>query len=144
VCGKPFKGKGITCSLECSTIRKQQVAKKYREEHKEKIAKYQKAKSKERYMTSFEIKKQPKPKAEDPEWIVKYLKADRLTQISMLAVALTDLGTLMNYGKLSSMWDTDEYRAFEKQVFREKRKQYANINTSKKNSIKSKDRFKNI
>lgn len=150
VCNKLFSGRGLCCSPECSFIRKQQAGKKYREEHKEEIAKYQKLKAKERYMTSFSDYKiepknpSPKPKAKDPEWITNYLKADRLTKISMLAIALTDLGILMSYGKLSPLWGTEKYSRYEQQVFREKRKQYANNNSSKKNSTKSKKRSKDL
>ena len=146
VCGKEFDGRGICCSPECSFKYKQEYAKKYKEEHREEIAKYQRQKSRERYMPSLNDvpKKSPKPKAKDPEWILQYLQADRLTKISMLAIALTDYQIqLMTYGQLSTLWGTAKYDDFERQVFKRKRSEYAN-NSSKKNSTTSKNRPKNI
>ena len=142
VCGKMFQGRGKTCSEACSLEFKKQQSKRYREEHKQERAEYFKKRNKEHY---GQAKIVPKAKAKDPDWIQKYTKADRLTQISMLAIALTDSRiALMTYGKLSLLWGTEQYESYEKQVFKVKRKEYESINTSKKNSIKSKNRTKNI
>ena len=143
MCGKPFQGRSKCCSEDCRIEFKRKQSKKYREEHKEERAEYFREKAKERYGEAKVIPK--KAKAKDPEWIQKYTKADRLTQISMLAIALTDSGiALMTYGKLSMLWGTEQYERYEKYIFKAKRKEYESNNTSKKNSIESKNRTKNL
>lgn len=142
VCGKRFQGRGKTCSESCSLEFKKQQSKRYREEHKAERAEYFRKRNQEHYGKAKIV---PKSKGKDPDWIQKYTKADRLTQISMLAIALTDCGiALMTYGKLSMLWGTEQYERYEQYVFKAKRKEYESINTSKKNSIKSKNRPKDI
>lgn len=157
ICGKEFmtkRGNVICCSDECNDIRKREAGRKYREEHKEQIKEYQREWSKQHYETKpvkeVEAKleeRKVKTLEQEPEWIVNYRKGDRLTQISMLAIALTDYQIkLITYGQLSQLWLTEQYDQWEKQVFARKRKEHeyakAKDSTKSKNKPKGKNRFK--
>lgn len=150
VCGKEFNPKrtAITCSEECRVKRRQERARSYYAAHADELKSYQ-AEYEKKKREKEEQKKQKKlleeklhilkAEKDDPQWIKDYCRADRLTQISMLAIALTDYQIqLMTYGKLSQLWLTDQYLAWEKQVFKLKRKD--NKNAKAKDTIKSKNR----
>lgn len=120
VCGRYFKASRWNqqvCSDECMKVRQKAICAK----HKSQIPKRPKPKPKP-------IIKSDRSKItvldNDPEWIKKYAKADRLTQISMLAVALSDYGIIkISYGQLSTKWDTAEYFKWESTVISKKRKE---------------------
>ena len=126
VCGKIFETKRsnqICCSETCKFQRKKEISAKYVEEHKEDRKEYFKEYERTK-RHRVEDKKEVKPKKNDPEWIKKYQKADRLTKISMLARALSDYGiVIMTYGALSIWWNSARYNRWEKQVFRLKRQE---------------------
>lgn len=150
VCGKEFNPKrtAITCSEECRVKRRQERVRQYYHEHADEIKSYQRE-----YAQANKAKEEQKKQAQkreyklhilkanedDPQWIKDYCSADRLTQVTMLAIALTDYQIqLMTYGKLSQLWLTDQYLAWEKQVFKLKRKDFKNAKA--KDTIKSKNR----
>ena len=149
VCGKEFNPKrtAITCSEECRVKRRQERVRNYYREHADEIKSYQReyeqAKREKEEQKKQAHKREEKlhilkANKDDPQWIKNYCSADRLTKVSMLAIALTDYQIqLMTYGKLSQLWLTDQYLAWEKQVFKLKRKDNKN---AKKDTIKSKNR----
>ena len=146
ICNKDFKAKRkdqICCSADCSAKRQRDINAEFRKRHPEKIQEW-KEKTKINKIKKLEKLKPSKRNviaaADDPKWIKDYAKADRLTQISMLAIALTDLNIqLMTYGKLSNFWDTDQYIKWELQVFKAKRKEheYVKAKDSSKNKYKA-------
>ena len=140
VCGelfKPIRTTQICCSEGCRKERMQQTCKEWQALHPEAKAKYyQHAQEKKKtesvkpenekvaVITANQVAKLNPVKAKwsDPKWIKDYSNADRLTKISMLARALSDLGIeQLTYGTLSIWWDTDRYASWEKQVLRLKR-----------------------
>ena len=163
VCGLSFstaRKNQVCCSPACKHEHKKQTSAKYIQDHPEKAKEYQKKQNEERKQQRAEIAaekaKDTKPRVvserefkamqtkvndNDPEWIKQYAAADRLTRISMLAIALTDSRIeLMTYGKLSTFWETDQYHKWEQQVFNVKRKEAKNVKA--KNSSKSQNKSK--
>lgn len=140
ICNKEFNAKKLDqlcCSAECSTKRQRNIAAEYRKTHPDKFSEWiKKSKAKRKARESLkDIKRKITVREDDPKWIKDYAAADRLTQISMLSIALTDLRVeLMTYGKLSTYWDTEKYDQWEKQVLHAKRKEQA--------YVKAKDTFK--
>lgn len=152
VCGKEFTTdvkNQVTCSHACRYERKKQISNEYRKAHPEKMREYQ------RRATSKKLEEIKKPKSDiknlavtqravkalddDPKWIKNYCEGDRLTKISMLAIALVDYQiALITYGKLSTLWNTDQYDKWEKQVFRLKRKDASHVKA--KNTTESKNK----
>lgn len=149
VCNSVFETKNpnqICCSYECKTKRIKEISKKYREEHRDEIRRnYRKFTEKKNCSNSdkdifkhlkYEVTK------EDPKWVQDYCKADRLTQITMLAKALTDYNIeLISYGRLVLFWGTSQYTTWEGKVIELKRKEHVTAEDtikSKNNSEKQK------
>lgn len=128
VCGKSFNPKRWnqqTCSEDCKNKRQYEFWLSYQKAHSKK----EKPKKKKAITKST-----LKVLADDPKWIKDYAKGDRLTQISMLARALSDMDIIkLSYGELALWWNTDKYYAWEKNVISLKRKEqaYANKDTFK-------------
>jgi len=136
ICGATFEcGRNKkTCSKKCSDelARRKHLAyyhehkaecdarnKKWREDNKERYREYQHNYNVARWARD-KANKVPKPK-KVITWSDIYNKADRLTKLSMLSLALTEhnLGTV-NYGYLSFIYGTDEYKRLEDKVFKAK------------------------
>ena len=130
VCGKPFKGKSwnqTTCSDECKKKRQYECWLKHKQKKEEQYKAEEKAKAArqaKRKLTA--AKSNVTVQRGDPKWVKDYAKGDRLTQISMLARALTDYGIInITYGTLSTKWDTAKYYSWESIVISRKRKEKA-------------------
>lgn len=128
VCGKTFNAttwNKIMCSEECVAQRKYEcwLAHKARKEQEEQAKKKKESKPPKTGPTKSKITLVKG----DPRWVKDYEKGDRLTQISMLARALTDYGIVkISYGVLSTYWDTSKYYNWESIVISRKRKEKAN------------------
>ena len=132
VCGKRFRAKTwnqTTCSDECKQKRQYECWLKHKqkkeEQYKAKEEKAKAARQAKRKLTA--AKSNVTVQRGDPKWVKDYAKGNRLTQISMLARALTDYNiTNISYGVLSTKWDTKQYYSWESTVIGLKRKEKTN------------------
>ena len=137
VCGKEFEAtnsRTITCSPECAQTRKAQLIKKYYQEHKGELLNYQRQYGQKIKRIKQEVKDKQKAMMEkakprkittrknDPKWIKDYAKGDRITQVSMLACALTMENIIsISYGQLSVYWNSMQYLNWESEILAIKR-----------------------
>lgn len=135
VCGNTFEcyRNKKTCSPECGHKLKLIRQKNYYLDHKEECNNRNKRwieNNRERYLEYqhnyaktrwIKGKKCVADRNKKPSWVTKYNKADRLTKINMLSVALMEhnLGST-SYGYLSFIYGTDEYCRLEDKVFKVK------------------------
>ena len=128
VCGKTFSAKAwnqTTCSEECKKKRQYQCWLKHKKK-KEEQTKLEEKKWKPLKQQLTATKSKVTTQRGDPTWVKDYAKGDRLTQIAMLARALTDYGIInITYGTLSTKWDTQKYYYWENIVISRKRKEKA-------------------
>ena len=146
VCNSVFETKNpnqICCGYDCKIKRAKEISKKYREEHRDEIRrnyrKFTQKKSGSDNDTVLSKSKIYEVTKKDPRWVQDYCKTDRLTQISMLAKALTEYNIeLISYGRLVLFWGTSQYTTWEEKVIELKRKEHVTA----EDTIKSKDNSK--
>ena len=122
-----------TCCPECQKKYKQKKEREYyhehkeqmqannkrwHDEHKEQVAEYQREYAKKRWAR---IKLDRARQIKETPWKDKYEKADRVTKLSMMSLALTEHNiATMNYGYLSFIYGTEEYKRLEEKVYKAK------------------------
>lgn len=133
ICGKSFESSRNkrTCSDRCSNELARLKRRRYYENHKEEqMERCRKWREKnpeyyKEYQHKYAVERWNKCKHDKTEdtWRSKYLKSDRLTRLSMMELALHEHNIASyNYGYLSFIYDTEEYKKLEEKVFEAKEK----------------------